>query len=137
MQESSLNLQMKGLIEEFKGSQKMASILNSAWEMFHSFLEDHELPPGRLEDINPRAMARFVKHCRTLDMDVDALVMKLTALRTLLMHAGFQASTLAALTTPTRRVRGKNDSNGKHTYQRQFVEPATGLPAAPNPFDEA
>jgi len=115
----------------------MTVILSSAWVMFQSFLEDHELPPGRLENINPPTMARFVKHCRTLDMDVDALVMTLTALRTLLMRAGFQAGTLASLATPIRRVRGKNDANGKYAYQRRFLEPVSGLPAAPDPAEDA
>jgi len=115
----------------------MTVILSSAWVMFQSFLEDHELPPDRLENINPPTMARFVKHCRTLDMDVDALVMTLTALRTLLMRAGFQAGTLASLATPIRRVRGKNDANGKYAYQRRFLEPVSGLPAAPDPAEDA
>jgi hypothetical protein len=137
MQESTIHGQVKSVIDALGCNQKMASILDSAWMMLTSFLEQRGLLPGRLEDISQGAIAPFVTHCRSQDMEHDALLMTLAALRTLLMRAGHHAGALAALTAPTRRIRISNDSNGKYRYQRQIEEPESRQPhAASDPGDE-
>jgi hypothetical protein len=100
--------------------------LLDAWDAYSTFATEHGTLPARLEGITPAQLTRFVVHARSVQEDINGLLMMLTMLGTLLMQAGHHPRVLAALTTAVRRIRVQNARNGKYAYGREFVPPASG-----------
>lgn len=118
--------QIKTVISGTGCNQHTGDRLLDAWTAYCTFAAEYGTLPARLEDISPADLTRFVAHARSVQGDIDALLMMLTMLGSLLLRAGNNPTVLAALMAAVRRMRVKNTSSGKYAYVKKSVAPPVG-----------
>ncbi len=121
-----IHAEVRNVINGIGCNAHVGGRLLDAWDAYSTFAAEHGTLPARLEGIDPVELTRFVVHARSVQEDINALLMTLTMLGTLLMHAGHHPRVLAALTAAVRRIRVQNARNGKYAYGSEFVPPASG-----------
>lgn len=125
MQDSTIHHQAAIVIDEIGCNTAFTESLRSAWRSFAAFLEEDGALLLRIEDIPQDALHRFASHYRSQHACTGSLQRTLSALRMLLTRAGHRPGSLAALVAPTRRVRVRNQGNGKYAFVHQEVEVST------------
>jgi hypothetical protein len=122
-QQSQIDIQVRTATADIACNTHTEGLLLEAWTAYRTFTERRGTLPARLEDISPADLARFVAHARSAQQNIDALLMMLTMLGSLLVHAGYNRRVLATLTAAVRRKRVQNARNGKYSHEKRLVEP--------------
>jgi hypothetical protein len=88
-QQSQIDIQVRTATADIACNTHTEGLLLEAWTAYRTFTERRGTLPARLEDISPADLARFVAHARSAQQNIDALLMMLTMLGSLLVHAGY------------------------------------------------
>jgi len=116
MDKTMIGQQAENTFDGLQGGETVRETLMPLWRDFEAYLGGREALPQRLEDIPEASFAPFVQYCEDNGMDDERLLLTLSAVRMILVRAGWKPARLAALVAPRRRVRIRNSETGRYRF---------------------